>query len=147
MTDLNMDLKDLTQGQKIAMGVGLLFMVGYVGQQFWGNPPAPPPTQPAVRYETVQVAQPKDEAKAAAELLTGSQRQADQIRRISSKHKTPPNAIADKAAKTAEICQQQDYVGDLRGWAFGSLTFVDEITEPIPLDDAFVTYVLMRCPT
>jgi hypothetical protein len=147
MTDLNMDLKDLTQGQKIAMGVGILLMVGYVGQQL--DPVTPPPnTAPVIRYETAPRApQPKDDAKAAAELLTGSQRQADQIRRISSKHKTPPNAIADKAAKTAEICQQQDHVGDLRGWAFGSLTFVDEITEPITLDDAFVTYVLMGCPT
>jgi hypothetical protein len=145
MTDLNMDLKDLTKGQKIAMGVGLLFMVGYVGQQL--DPVTPPPDNtPVIRYEAAPKVQPKDDAKAAAELLTGSQRQADQIRRIANQHKVSPKAVADKAAKTADICRSQDHVGDLRGWAFGSLTFVDEITEPITLDDAFVTYVLMGCP-
>jgi hypothetical protein len=145
MTDLNMDLKDLTKGQKIAMGVGLLFMVGYVGQQL--DPVTPPPnTAPVIRYEAAPKAQPKDDAKDAADLLVGGPKQADQIRRIAKKHNVPAETVADKAAKSAELCGQNDFPGNAIGWSHASLQFVDEITEPIDINDAFVTYVLMGCP-
>jgi hypothetical protein len=152
MTDFNMGLEDLTKSQKIAAGIGLVIMAGYFAY-FAHKLESERPTTSAstIRYETAprtapRTAQAKDDARSAAELLTGGQRQTDQIRRISNEHKVSPTTVADKAAKAAEICQNQGHAGDLRGWAFGSLTFVDEITEPITLDDAFVTYVLMGCP-
>jgi len=144
MTNLNMDLKDLTRGQKIAflvVGIGLL-VYGYqtaFGTPYGAIPPAASPEAPSSVDE---------EATRIANLLGGGSRQAEQVRVIAARYGVAPVVVGDKAAKTAETCRNpvsQTHV-------FGVLTFVakiaaDDGSRAMTLDDALISYTLMGCPT
>ena len=145
------NFKELTLGQKIILGVKLYFLVAIAGGILTVTGLTSPSTYPARSTSATSSTKPKvqtkrDAAKDAARLLGGSSRQEDQIRRLAARHTVSAQTITDKAAKSSELCQAQGHKGSIQDWAFGALTFADELTEQMALDDVFVTYVLMGCP-
>ena len=129
---------------KIVLGVFAVALANTVGAQIESSQRASGSTVTSINADASKAQDPYLEA---ARLLGGGSTQADQIRRISKRYNSNPTAVADKAAKSAELCEAQGkFAGNSVAWSHGSITFVDELTGPIDFNEAFVTYVLLGCP-
>lgn len=92
-----------------------------------------------------------------ASLLGGGREETERLTRVARRYGVAAQAVADRAAKASELCLKGERVEqkprEAVRFAAASLQFVDEATRDetaarlLPLDEAFVSYVTMGCPT